>query len=172
MEPLNSIGAIIRRISMVISILIMLAVTIWLVVIWPSIPDTVPTHFGSDGTPNSWGGKTSLLLPLVFGWIAVIMLIVMEFFPQLWNIPGQGNLRVTFGKSTGQNSNPPKTPGAMAAMRNMLAVDRVMIALLFAMVTYFSAKCRNLPSALLIVFLVVMFGASAFFAVRASKLNK
>ena len=29
--------------------------------LYPSLPDTVPIHWGFDGQPDGWGGKSSIL---------------------------------------------------------------------------------------------------------------
>lgn len=173
MEPLNSVSAILRRASMVLSVLIMLAVTIWLVAIWPTVPESVPTHFGADGSPSAYGGKSSLLSQLIAGWTVVILFIVMEFFPQLWNIPGKSNgFRVSVGKVTAKNNGARATAAAITSMRSLMAVDRVMIALLFALLTFCSARCQSLPVWAMIMILVILFGFSAFFTVQASRRNK
>lgn len=50
---------------------------------WPELPDQIPTHFGADGRPDSWAGKSSgswlaipgvaLLLTLGIGWFRLIL---------------------------------------------------------------------------------------------------
>ena len=105
MEPLNSIPAILRRISMAVSILIMLVSTVWLLILWPKIPDTVPVSFAADGTPNGYDGRLTLLAPLIVGWIVVALFIFLEFFPQFWNIPG----KVTVSVFPWENSGLPTT---------------------------------------------------------------
>lgn len=172
MEPLNSIPAILRRISMAVSILIMLVSTVWLLILWPKIPDTVPVSFAADGTPNGYDGRLTLLAPLIVGWIVVALFIVLEFFPQFWNIPGKGNgFRVSVGKFGAASNGAQATPGAIASMRNMMAVDRIMAALLFSVISISSAKCRDLPVGAMISIFAIMFVASVFFSIQASRRN-
>ena len=173
MEPLNSVPAILRRISMVLSILIMLAATIWLLVIWPSVPETVPSHFSADGTPSSFAGKKSLFAPLIIGWMVAALFIVLEFFPQYWNIPSKSNgFPVSIGKfSSKSNNGAQAAPGAIESMRSMMAVDRVMISLLFAVITICSAKGKSLPVWAMIVIIAAMAIGSAFFSIQASRRN-
>lgn len=33
----------------------------YLYYVWPTLPETVPTHFGIDGKPNGWSSKTSFM---------------------------------------------------------------------------------------------------------------
>ena len=173
MEPLNSVPAILRRISMVVSILIMLAATIWLIIIWPTIPETVPTHFSADGTPNSFDTRKALFAPLIIGWAVAVLFIVLEFYPQFWNIPGKGNgFRVSIGKlNSSANNGAQATPGAITSMRSMMAVDRVMTSLLFAVITICSAKSKSLPIWSMIGIFAVMTAGSAFFSIQASRRN-
>ena len=173
MEPLNSIPAIIRRVSMLVSILVMLAATVWLVILWPDIPDVVPTHYASDGSPNSFDSRLSLAAPLIVGWIVTALFIVMERYPQLWNIPGSGNgFRVSIGKFSRGNNGAQATPGAIASMRSMMAVDRVVIALLFSVITICSAKCVALPVWAMVSLVVIMAVSSIFFTAQAAARNK
>ena len=159
---------------MVLSILIMLAATIWLLIIWPAVPDAVPSHFAADGTPNSFAGKKSLFAPLIIGWMVVTLFVVMEFFPQYWNIPSKSNgFRVSIGKlSSKSNNGAQATPGAIESMRSMMAVDRVMISLLFAVITICSAKAKPLPVWAMFVILGIMMAGSAFFSIQASRRNR
>lgn len=173
MEPLNSIGAILRRVSMVLSVIIMLTATVWLIILWPNVPDTVPTHFGADGSPTEYSGKASLFGPLIVGWVIAVLFIVLEFFPQYWNIPGKENgFRISVGKlNTSGNNGAQATPGAITSMRSMMAVDRVMSTLLFAFITICSAKCAKLPIWAMAAIVAIMAGGSIFFAVQASRRN-
>lgn len=173
MEPLNSTGAILRRISMVLSILIMLAATVWLIILWPDVPELVPSHFGASGDPNAYGGKGSLFAPLIVGWIVVVLFIVLEFFPQYWNIPSKGNgFRFSPGKLHSSSGGAAKaTPGAIVSMRSMLAVDRVTISLLFAFITICSAKNIGLPFWPMMTIIVIMAVSSVFFGIQASRRN-
>lgn len=56
----------------------------------PQLPDTIPTHFDINGTPNGWGSPTSLLaLPIIILVVnAAVSLIVHKVDPKYWNRPG------------------------------------------------------------------------------------
>jgi uncharacterized membrane protein len=52
----------------------------YLLTIWDNLPDRVAIHFGLDGEPNGWSGKTSVLfLPT----IGVGIYFLMRFLPAL-----------------------------------------------------------------------------------------
>ena len=54
---------------------------------WPTLPATIPTHFGVDGRPNAYGSKnTTFLLP----GIQIVMLLlfgVLARYPWIYNYP-------------------------------------------------------------------------------------
>ena len=45
-----------------VSVLATFAVTAWLMVVYPTLPETVMTHFGPGGEADDWGPKWSLLV--------------------------------------------------------------------------------------------------------------
>jgi uncharacterized membrane protein len=54
---------------------------------WERIPDSIPTHFGASGKPNSWGNKyTLLLLPSVLI-IIYSGLTILSRYPYVYNYP-------------------------------------------------------------------------------------
>lgn len=54
-----------RRLTLVAAV----AVTVWVLVRYPSMPDTVPVHFASGGEADEWGSKSTVL------WLSLIMLV-------------------------------------------------------------------------------------------------
>lgn len=54
-----------RRVTLVAAV----AVTAWVLVRYPSMPDTVPVHFGTGGEADEWGSKSTVL------WLSLIMLV-------------------------------------------------------------------------------------------------
>lgn len=47
----------------------------------------IPTHFGVGGSPDSWGGKGSLLLLPIMGGVLYLSLTILERFPWIYNYP-------------------------------------------------------------------------------------
>lgn len=62
-----------------------LAAGILLLVRYPGLPETVPTHFGVGGQPDGWGPKWSIFV--VFGMLTVLMvgISVLSRFPRVFN---------------------------------------------------------------------------------------
>lgn len=71
----------------------LLVVSAWL---WPSLPEALPQHFGLDGTPDRWGGRST------WWWMPVLALVMTGFFaviarwamrnPGRVNMPGKDRL--------------------------------------------------------------------------------
>jgi uncharacterized membrane protein len=56
---------------------------------WERIPDSIPTHFGASGKPNSWGSKyTLLLLPSILI-IIYSGFTILSRYPHVYNYPWQ-----------------------------------------------------------------------------------
>lgn len=72
--------------------LIMLVPMMYLLFVWHSLPEIVPTHFGMDGKPNDWSHKSTLVY-LVAGMLAGIyflFLIIPSIDPKR-KLDGMGN---------------------------------------------------------------------------------
>ena len=55
---------------------------------WPTLPDTIPTHFGVSGQPDAWGSRVSLwLLPGISILLVYIPLTIFSRFPHIGNYP-------------------------------------------------------------------------------------
>ncbi|MEN6384570.1 MAG: DUF1648 domain-containing protein [Phycisphaerales bacterium] len=54
---------------------------------WPSLPETIPTHFGFSGKPDGWGGKESLLFLPILGTFMYICMWFLSKYPHIYNYP-------------------------------------------------------------------------------------
>ena len=76
-----------EKILMGVGAMILLLTTIFVIVRWQQIPDTIPAHFNAAGEADATGPRATILLPVAVGWIIYITCSVTLFFPRLWNIP-------------------------------------------------------------------------------------
>lgn len=54
---------------------------------WKSLPDQIPVHYDFYGEADRYGGKASILImPIVMG-IIFLILILVERYPNVWNVP-------------------------------------------------------------------------------------
>lgn len=58
-----------------------------LIIEYPLLTGTVPTHFDAAGNPDDWGGKATLLIMPVVTIIMYAGLTVLNRFPHLFNYP-------------------------------------------------------------------------------------
>ena len=54
---------------------------------WSALPAQVPMHFAANGAPDSYGGKSTLILLPAIAFLIYGLLTVVSFFPQSFNYP-------------------------------------------------------------------------------------
>ncbi|SFC86439.1 DUF1648 domain-containing protein [Clostridium uliginosum] len=69
----------------VISILGVIIAWIYLIASWINLPYEIPTHFGSSGKADSWGGRYSLLILPILTSVLHILLTTVSKYPQHFN---------------------------------------------------------------------------------------
>ncbi|PWD51284.1 hypothetical protein C8046_12065 [Serinibacter arcticus] len=70
-----------------LALLGMLAVTIAVLRAYPDLPDTVPTHFGANGQPDSYGPRWSLLVLVGIWWVLLAGIGWLSARPRMLNYP-------------------------------------------------------------------------------------
>ena len=133
-----------------LSAALLLSVTLFVIVRYPAIPDQIPTHFGPSGQADAFGAKSGILFPLVMGWVMLVMMTVLSFFPGAWNVPGN-------------------SPRALAAAADMIAVLRLVVSLMFGWMTLCSALGRGLGAWFLPVTLAAVFLPLVYLIVQAAR---
>lgn len=78
-------------------LMILFLALIWLIALYAyaTLPEVIPTHFGVDGKPDSFGGKeTWIILPIAFSIAPVLILLIVRYrfeiiekHPYLVNLP-------------------------------------------------------------------------------------
>lgn len=79
-----------------LAVLSALGITTWLLVRYPSLPDTVATHFGAGGQADDWGPRWSVLV------LAAIMLLLSLGMAALSTRPRWFNYPLEITESTAQ----------------------------------------------------------------------
>ncbi|MDX1907095.1 MAG: DUF1648 domain-containing protein [Bacteroidia bacterium] len=54
---------------------------------YPSLPETIPTHFNLAGVPDGWGSRATLWALPGVATLICILLTVLSYFPQSFNYP-------------------------------------------------------------------------------------
>ena len=76
-----------RILLQALGMLLLLAATVFVLLRWRTLPDTIPTSFDTAGLPDAYGSRNSLLSMLIVGWVAYLLFTVLSYFPQTWNLP-------------------------------------------------------------------------------------
>ena len=69
-----------------VSVLCFLFTLIYGCIKLPQLPDLLPSHYNFAGEIDGWSGKVGAVsAPIVFGFLMLVILGPIQFFPQVWN---------------------------------------------------------------------------------------
>ena len=140
------------RILEVISLLVMIGTTFYLIVGWNSFPDRIPAHYNAAGEIDRWGGKGELIFLLVMMWILYIGITLIQRFPQIWN--------------TGVQVTQENRERVYRILMYMLETLKLLIEAVFSFLTVYGMTGKNLPVWFLFVFMGALFADLIFWMVR------
>lgn len=70
-----------------ISAVLVVSLTLYLTLIWSSLPSRIPTHFNGSGQANGWSDKSALLIIWGITVIIYIGMTILLRFPHTYNYP-------------------------------------------------------------------------------------
>ena len=83
---MNTRPRLIDYIFLALSALCFLFTLIYGCIKLPQLPDMLPSHFNFAGEIDGWSGKAGAVsAPIVFGFLMLVILGPIQFFPQVWN---------------------------------------------------------------------------------------
>lgn len=126
----------------IIGVLALLGSTLFVIIMWPQIPDQIPTHYNFAGEADDYGGKGSLIFMMVLAWFMFILITVLMRFPNTWNMP----VKVTADNKARLYS----------ITRAMLEVIKMLTSLLFAVMLINAAIATPMPRFILIALIAAM----------------
>lgn len=136
----------------VLSFITVVGTTLYLIISWGSLPDTIPMHYNLSGEIDRWGSKGELIFLPVMMWIIYLGITLMQRFPQIWN--------------TGVTVTPENRERVYRTLKYMVESLKLIVVVDFSLLTIFSATGRNLPVWFTFVFLGVLAGDLVFWLVR------
>lgn len=142
----------------IISFLLILAMFIYLLIVWKDIPDTIPMHYNIRGEIDRYANKNSIFFLPVVSLILYVLLTVVAFFPSIWNIP------VTITQENRER--------VYRCIKSMLLLLKVEIVGTFLFIEYYDVKKKPLPGAFLGIELLTIFATLIFFIYRTFKVSK
>ena len=83
---MNQKPRLIDYILLGLAVLCFLGMLIFVIVKYPSLPDTLPSHFNARGEIDGWSAKAAAaFFPPIVGFIMLVIIVPVSFFPKLWN---------------------------------------------------------------------------------------
>ena len=114
-----------QRILSILSFLLLAGQILCLILRWNHLPDEIPTHFGLSGQADAYGSKGSVILLPVISILIYLLMIFVEKFPELWNVPGH----VT----------PENIGWIYGNVKSMLVSEKFGVCFIFFYINYYSA---------------------------------
>lgn len=133
-------------------ILLLVGNSVYLILSWKHIPESVPGHYNAAGAIDRWAKKTELLMMPIVAWVMYIGITFLERFPQLWN--------------TGVKVTPENSHRIYRILKSMIGTTKLIMVAVFTFLSFHQATARALPVWFLPVFLGLTFGTIAFSIVR------
>ena len=74
-----------QRIAGILAPLILLGSIVYILIVWRTLPEQIPTHYNFSGEIDGYGGRGSLLLMPVIGLVTDLTVAICGRFPKSWN---------------------------------------------------------------------------------------
>lgn len=128
-----------RKIVNVLGWVVLIAMFVYVAMIWNSLPDQIPMHYNLQGEIDSYGGPAFILIMPIVMSLLFIMIAVIEHHPGIWNIP------VEVCESAKEK--------IYESMALTLVTIRFLLILFAGIETYLSVNGRNIPVILNVLFM-------------------
>ena len=145
-------------IETIVSLLCIVGIVVYLFLAWGSIPDRIPGHYNALGEVDHWSGKSSLIVLPTISWLIFGFITLVERYPQIWN--------------TGITVTEQNRERVYRLLKNLIALVKMFVLLMFASLTVLSSLTVNLPIWYILVFLVAVFGTIAVCIVQLNRLRR
>ncbi|QAT41835.1 DUF1648 domain-containing protein [Aminipila luticellarii] len=140
-----------------ICLLLLGAMTAYLIINWKGLPDTIPGHYNARDVVDRWGDKSELLILAMLGWGLYLGMAVIEKFPSIWN--------------TGVAVTEKNKEAVYGILKNMLSTLKLVTVTIFVFLTMNSALSNHLPVWFLPLVLISTFGPIIFFSIQLRKVK-
>ena len=74
-----------QRIAGLLAPLILLGSFVYILIVWHSLPEQIPTHYNAAGEIDGYGGRGSLLIMPIIGLVTDLAVALTARFPKSWN---------------------------------------------------------------------------------------
>lgn len=142
----------------IVSLVVLIAMQIYPILLWNTLPDKLPMHYNAFGEIDRWGSRAELLILPVIGILMYGLLTLVTFFPSAWNIP------VTITKENRFR--------VYQCTKSMLVLMKLEVIVIFAYLEYQVIEQSELSGSFLGVVLFTIFGTIIYFIRRMYKVAK
>lgn len=135
-------------VAMALALLLTVGSGVYLMICWPHLPQSLPSHYNFAGQPDAWSGKSNLLFLYAINFLTVGSMLVVSFFPKIWNVPVMVN-----------EQNATKV---YHHTRTLLCNCTLIIAVIFTWLQVYSMLAKPLGPWFLPLTLITLFGQMAY----------
>ncbi|RLQ97470.1 DUF1648 domain-containing protein [Falsibacillus albus] len=143
------------------ALIILIGNVIYLLLVWPSLPDSIPTHFNFKGDVNGTGSKWTILLLPALGLILWLGMYVLEKYPHIYNY-----LNLTEENAERQYKN---SRMLVNVLKNFILSYFVYIG--WEMVQVSKGSHKAMDAWPMILFIIAILGITVFFIIRSIRLK-
>ncbi len=156
-EPIKIERNALDILETIISLLCLVGVVVYLILSWNTIPDKIPAHYNAAGEIDRWGSKSELIVLPIISWLIFGLITLVERYPGIWN--------------TGVRITPENRDAVYRLLKNLIAVIKIFVLLMFGSITVISSLRLSLPVWYILGFMALLFGTVAYFIVRITRLR-
>ncbi|MDM5187439.1 DUF1648 domain-containing protein [Bacillus sp. DX4.1] len=143
------------------SILGIVAMIVYILMYWTSLPHTIPTHFGLNGEADGFGEKGNMFIHPILGLGLYIFFNILSRFPNIFNYPA--------------NTTEETKPLLFVNSRKMLGWMNLQIILFSVYNTWENTQAAingktSMSMFPLIIFIVVLLGTMVFYIVKGMRI--
>ena len=74
-----------QRIAGILAPVMLLGVLAYILIVWHTLPERIPTHYNAVGQIDGYGGRGTLLFMPIFGLVMDLTIALTGRFPKSWN---------------------------------------------------------------------------------------
>ncbi len=74
-----------QRIAGLLAPLILLGTLVYILIVWHTLPEQIPTHYNAAGEIDGYGGRGTLLIMPIIGLVTDLAVALTARFPKSWN---------------------------------------------------------------------------------------
>jgi len=133
-----------------------------IIMFWPKLPLTVPSHFGLSGKPDSWNGKWFVLISPIISLALYLFITVISRYPHIFNYPWN---------ITEENAGVQYKLARTAIICLKTELVWIFTYIDWTIIQVAMNRARGLGNEFLLLVVLVVFGTLGFYIYRANKMR-